>query len=83
MIFWASLAIVGTNLNAKEKEKANSYGNFIDIKERAKSFGSTVKKKIENADTMIQILNIIAIAKDKDMNNVFNIIIKRTKNDNP
>ncbi len=83
MIFWASFAIVGTNLNASEKEKANSYGNFIDIKERAKLFGSTVKKKIENAETIMKILNIIARAKDKDMNKVFKTIIKMTKNDKP
>jgi len=75
--------MVGTNLNAKEKEKANSYGIFIDIKERAKLFGSTVKKKIENAEIITKILNIIAIAKDKDRNNVFKTIIKIIKKDNP
>ena len=75
--------MVGTNLNAKEKEKANSYGNFIDIKDKAKLFGSTVKKKIENAETMIKILKIIAIAKDKEMNKVFRTIIKMTKKDKP
>ena len=31
----------------------------------------------------MKILNIMAIAKDKDMNNVFKIIIKMTKKDNP
>lgn len=75
--------MVGTNLKASEKEKANSYGIFIDIKESAKLFGSTVKKKIENAEIIMKILNIMAIAKDREMNNVFKIIIKMTKKDNP
>jgi hypothetical protein len=74
---------VGTNLNAKEKENANSYGNLIEIRERAKSLGSTVRKKIEKADTMIYILNTIATAKEREINKVFKIIIKRIKNDNP
>ena len=74
---------MGTNLKANEKEKANSYGNFIEINERAKSFGSTVKKKIEKAETIIYILIIIAIEKDKEINNVFRIIMNKIKKDKP
>ena len=80
-MFCVSIAIVGTNLNASENENAYSYGIFIEIRESAKSFGSTVKKKIENVDTMINILKIIAIAKDNDINNVFKIIMKINKKD--
>ena len=74
---------MGTNLKANENENANSYGNFIEIKERAKSFGSTVKKKIEKAETIIIILIIIAIANDKEINNVFKITMKKIKKDKP
>jgi len=42
-----------------------------------------VRKKIEKEEIMIKILKIIAIAKDNDKNNVFNIIIKRIRNDRP
>ena len=48
----------------------------MDIKERAKLFGSTVKKKIENAEIMMKILKIIATANEKDKNKVFKMIIK-------
>ena len=55
----------------------------MDINESAKSFGSTVRKKIENAETIIVILKIIDIANVKDMKNVFKIIIKINKKDKP
>jgi hypothetical protein len=80
-MFWASIAIVGTNLNAKEKENANSYGNFIVINDNAKSFGSTVKKKREKAETIIYIRKIIATANEKDMNRVFNMRINSIRKD--
>jgi hypothetical protein len=73
---------VGTNLNAKEKENAYSYGIFIEIRDKAKSFGSTVKKNKENADIIIEILRIMAIAKDNPyslINKVFKTIIKTYK----
>jgi hypothetical protein len=79
MIFCVSIAMVGTNLNANEKENAYSYGIFIVISERAKSFGSTVKKNKENAEIIIEILKIIAIAKDNPftlINKVLRTIIK-------
>jgi hypothetical protein len=79
MIFCVSIAIVGTNLNANEKENAYSYGIFIVIRERAKSFGSTVKKNKENAEIIIEILKIIAMANDKPfslINSVLRTIIK-------
>ncbi len=53
------------------------------MRESAKSFGSTVKKKIEKAETIISILKIIAIAKEREINRVFKIIIKTIKNDKP
>lgn len=34
----------------------------MEINESAKSLGSTVRKKIENADTIIEILKIIEMA---------------------
>ena len=53
------------------------------MRERAKSLGSTVKKKIEKDEIMMYILNIMATAKDKEKNKVFNRIIKITKKVNP
>jgi hypothetical protein len=79
MIFCVSIAIVGTNLNANEKENAYSYGIFIVIRERAKSFGSTVKKNKENAEIIIEILKIIAMANVNpfsSINSVLRTIIK-------
>jgi hypothetical protein len=64
MIFCVSIATVGTNLKANEKEKAYSYGIFILINDKAKSFGSTVKKNKENAEIIIEILKIMEIAND-------------------
>ena len=76
--------IVGTNLKASESENAYSYGTFIDINERAKSFGSTVKKKIEKAEIMIKILKIIAIEKENPfsfMNRVFIRMMTTNRNE--
>ena len=82
-MFCASIAIVGTNLNANEKEKANSYGIFIEIIDKVNSLGSTVRKNNENAEIIMHILRIIAIAKSKDKKRVFKIMIKRNKKDKP
>ena len=71
--------MVGTNRKAKENEKANSYGTFIEMRESAKSLGSTVRKKIENAEIIIVIRMIIAREKEKPLlviNSVLIIIMK-------
>jgi hypothetical protein len=71
--------MVGTNLNANEKEKAYSYGIFILIRDRAKSFGSTVKKNNENADIIIEILKIIATEKDNPFSSIKSVLRTRIK----
>jgi len=81
-MFCVSIAIVGTNLNANENENAYSYGIFIEIRDRAKSFGSTVKKNKENAEIITEILRIMPIAKENPyslINSVFRTIIKTYK----
>jgi hypothetical protein len=55
----------------------------MEIKDKAKSFGSTVKKNIENADSIIDILRTIAIAKFNERNNVFKRIMMIKRNDMP
>ncbi|MFX1358527.1 MAG: hypothetical protein ACFFA8_14760, partial [Promethearchaeota archaeon] len=51
--------------------------------DNAKSLGSTVKKKIEKAEIIIEILKIIAIAKFNDKNNVFKKSTNKKRNDKP
>jgi hypothetical protein len=55
----------------------------MEINESAKSLGSTVRKNIEKAVTIIEILKIIEMAKEKDKKKVFNIMMMINKNDNP
>ena len=55
----------------------------MEIKDKAKSFGSTVKKNTENADSIIDILRTIAIAKFNEINNVFKSIMMTKRKDMP
>ena len=55
----------------------------MEIKDKAKSFGSTVKKNTENADSIIDILRTIAMAKSSERNSVFKRIMMIKRNDMP
>jgi predicted transcriptional regulator len=44
------------------------------MSERAKSFGSTVRKNKENAEIIMDILKIIAIANDKPFSSINRVL---------